>query len=561
MTTAQTVQIAINQSRLIANLGSVFSNNTKFLAELLQNARRSGASIISVLNAENCLTIIDNGSGISSFTDLLTLAQSNWSEDVTSEEAPYGMGFFSALFAAKKVVVSSQGKKITIHTDVDLLDQKIAIEGSDVINGTVIELYDHEIKNVFSLLESYCKGFPVDVFYSGEANLRGETVTYSGELIAKPDTLNESFEDFDCGKIKYDFEACKNQSSFLTYCAYLQGFAVAQSQEYWFGPKPTIHLDSSFRARMPDRDALIDAKANAKRIEDGIKAFLTKKVLEVKEKDPKELFNYFSLIKALDMKEILNDVPYIPAWFIGKVDVVEKTSESRDSGWEFDQNRHSNPVLYYSQEDLKGQMIVSGDPFQTNNDQDDYVMALRMALSISETKILDQNLHDDHWIYAQAVELPDFYDGLSQYVFVEFESSKAGKWGHYDLHLVPSYKIRVPDLELEVVVTEHHGLAIGGDDNGCGKNNLFLIPKGASASNILCQVSDWYWDDYWHEDAQYEDVRSLAAMMSILEGKDSAEVFASLLTETDNLIRKELKGKKFSVEFLDDGQLSVLEIV
>ena len=110
------LKIEVNQNRLIQNIGSVFSDNTKVISELLQNSRRAGATRIDVVRGEGFISVSDNGSGIKSFQDLLTLAQSNWDESVMDEDAPYGMGFFSALFAAERVVVQSQGKEIEVLT-------------------------------------------------------------------------------------------------------------------------------------------------------------------------------------------------------------------------------------------------------------------------------------------------------------------------------------------------------------------------------------------------------------------------------------------------------------
>ncbi|WP_223806856.1 ATP-binding protein [Novosphingobium sp. LASN5T] len=78
--------------------------------ELFQNARRAGATRVTV-TAEHmedaCLiTVSDDGGGIADPVDLLSLGQSDWSDECRTREDPAGMGFFS--LAGLDTVVSSR---------------------------------------------------------------------------------------------------------------------------------------------------------------------------------------------------------------------------------------------------------------------------------------------------------------------------------------------------------------------------------------------------------------------------------------------------------------------
>ena len=71
------------------------------LVELLQNARRAGASLVDIHIADlsggavgSTVTVRDNGRGVDDFQKLLTLGDSDWSADVCQAEDPAGMGFF-----------------------------------------------------------------------------------------------------------------------------------------------------------------------------------------------------------------------------------------------------------------------------------------------------------------------------------------------------------------------------------------------------------------------------------------------------------------------------------
>lgn len=79
------------------------------LNELLQNARRAGASAVAItaehLDDACIITVADDGAGIADPADLVSLGQSDWSDECRVREDPAGMGFFS--LAGLDTVVSS----------------------------------------------------------------------------------------------------------------------------------------------------------------------------------------------------------------------------------------------------------------------------------------------------------------------------------------------------------------------------------------------------------------------------------------------------------------------
>ena len=104
------------------------------LNELLQNARRAGASQITIATEhldDTCLiTFTDDGAGIADPADLVSLGQSDWPDECRAREDPAGMGFFS--LAGRDTVVSSasatgsftlaiSGSAWTGEADIDVL--------------------------------------------------------------------------------------------------------------------------------------------------------------------------------------------------------------------------------------------------------------------------------------------------------------------------------------------------------------------------------------------------------------------------------------------------------
>ncbi len=82
------------------------------LTELLQNARRAGATKIDIIarlgrSGEAMIVVEDNGSGIDDPQKLLSLGESGWNEDLAAREDPAGMGVFS--LAGRRVRITSRG--------------------------------------------------------------------------------------------------------------------------------------------------------------------------------------------------------------------------------------------------------------------------------------------------------------------------------------------------------------------------------------------------------------------------------------------------------------------
>lgn len=100
------------------------------LSELIQNARRAGATKVEITAAEHgnsCnITIKDNGRGIKDLSQLLSLSDSCWEEPTLSDEDPAGMGLFClANLKTPSAITSGNG---TVVMDQDVFSGKKAAE-------------------------------------------------------------------------------------------------------------------------------------------------------------------------------------------------------------------------------------------------------------------------------------------------------------------------------------------------------------------------------------------------------------------------------------------------
>lgn len=125
MSLPATIQTAVGQS-MISRVTRLFNNSVQdVLTELLQNARRAGATRVDIdsfdLADQPTLVIRDNGTGIDDPAKLVTLGDSGWNQEIAHREDPAGMGVFS--LAGHRVQIRSfsqaanRGWRIVIAPD------------------------------------------------------------------------------------------------------------------------------------------------------------------------------------------------------------------------------------------------------------------------------------------------------------------------------------------------------------------------------------------------------------------------------------------------------------
>ena len=108
----QTIQAKVSK-RLLSKADRLFTGTLDGrIIEILQNARRAGATEVTITNEKGLVTVRDNGSGIDDFSKLLDLGDSDWDQAMEEAEDPAGVGIFC--LAPRKVTICSKQKKIVI---------------------------------------------------------------------------------------------------------------------------------------------------------------------------------------------------------------------------------------------------------------------------------------------------------------------------------------------------------------------------------------------------------------------------------------------------------------
>ena len=138
----RTIQAMVNP-RLLSKANRLFTGTLEGrIIEILQNARRAGATKVEIINQDGHVTVHDNGEGIDDFSRLLDLGGSGWEETLESSEDPAGVGLFC--LAPRQVTIRSNGKGAMV-SDNGWTGAPVEIRHDpDPVQGTVLRFQDEE---------------------------------------------------------------------------------------------------------------------------------------------------------------------------------------------------------------------------------------------------------------------------------------------------------------------------------------------------------------------------------------------------------------------------------
>ncbi|MDN5872938.1 MAG: ATP-binding protein, partial [Sinobacteraceae bacterium] len=275
------VILSINEKNLLKNLKYTFTTGHQFIAELMQNARRSGSpeiriSVTAVDDDKSDVFVCDEGRGIEDMQSLFTVAGSDWDTDIQDAEQPFGMGFVSALFAAPKITVRSNGAQLTCRTDEIFAGAQVPVEstGHDQNGGTEICLYGVPMLagQLRGAVEKYASGFPIPVTLDGKPVHRAFAADSGIQYIQTPIGLL-GLED---GKTLETLKELPSSNSVRTL---LQGLPIDTNGNSCYGWDAirtwVLHLDTQqFKPRMPDRGSVMDAERACEHIRGTVKGIL-----------------------------------------------------------------------------------------------------------------------------------------------------------------------------------------------------------------------------------------------------------------------------------------------
>lgn len=476
------VAMKVNQANMVKSLKFSFTNKTTTLGELMQNARRAGATKVSFHYNEDSkeLVVNDDGTGISDMEALLTVAESGWDADTMALEHPFGIGFLSAIFACKHIEVSSVGGHFKAPTEDILAFKPITIKpivwlGTTQIRLTGVDLTLSELQNHLTKL---ARGFPIPVELNGVS-------------LDRPDALNSerTFIDTVIG------QACLSginnlTDNYSTYLAvYLQGLPVYNTSGYYLdSDRNAVHLDSAqFYARLPDRDKLIDEKDVIERVTSTLKFELRNKFIEAKKTlTPAEMVGFYRLLKSWDCLDLLNDVPVLPSRILSRIGYYPNCSA--DNHGDF----YTLVPEILSKEEVETLGVVSFDV-----EMEDDGAALHMFAFNQDSLIYQYGLDAGHWLHDHIKFLKD--------PIVELINESATIWFNGDW--VPSY---VKFCDAYTIQVGDDVITISNDSMWAGGGLGVIVPKGDTSGEVVKQISSFTDNDDFQELACKSEVHDFS---------------------------------------------------
>lgn len=531
----ETVAASINERKLLGTLKHLFATSYSMLGELMQNARRAGATRVDFLFdfERRQLEVIDDGCGIDDFSTLLALCDSGWDEQTMLTDKPFGMGFFSVFYACEKVQVFSNGKSIEASLDDIVNRRQIRVQpASEPVKGTRLVLtglgdelmgfdgyYRQEkptwkTSMVYNNLRKFAMGFPITVTLNGEEFGRPHA---QNSIVGTASSIGFVHDEILNGmpkSLRRDFSG-----SDRSLALYLQGLPI--NGVHAGNEACVIHLDSTrFIPVMPDRARLYDSVEQMKKItkvRDGlIKEYLCKRKTELSSEE--FVAEFWDIAEKLRFMEIFNDVPVLPRRSLFKVDALTRDSES---SWGYVRNES---------EFVRLSEIESGNISIWHNVESDVangpsvgvLLKIMQRENIHGTDLV-RKLDAGHWLH----QLTHNFNDLE----VAVESSEPiGQTGLYlsefsvELKVVDSFSVTItsrtdPAFRMERKIEDDWVVYMEDPDDDTSLTLLWTKTNGGRGDPVdfMCdfRIDDSY-DEHWNQDAS----REFSAVRSALLGAD-----------------------------------------
>lgn len=541
------VRLSVCESRLMLALRDTFTSSVNLLSELLQNCRRAGATQIEVIATPDSqyLEVRDNGCGVADFEALLKVAMSGWDADTIERESAFGIGMVSCLFGAMRLEVESCGLRLAANTADILAFKPVSLEASAWSVGTRVCLYGVKQRFELRAVESMVRGFPVPILFNG-VNL------------ARAECDDEGFIDCEIGRVKLPARPT------LHWSAFLQGFHIAKDRHSYLDGGAIIHLDGSFRGRVPDRSCLVDNEAATARITACLSRLWCKWFGERKAAgDEAVLLGNAAMLREIGASWMLNDVQTLPS---GVLQPYE-SSDFIDAGFLTRRRAESSPAMSRSQ--CEALVLVMPDVIDRDEldelrgmfgdrDAADAELAATFNLwqylaRIGACRIENPDLLDsNHWLFSLANVVRDSFEPVS--VLVGERSVRFGASGHcFDDAFIATTSIQIRGFK--GVVDASTSFALVPDDDG---EYTLALTKMSDTGTAIRMYSDYCQDERLMDDWLSEDESSLDTEIAAAIDDNSA---AFLVTALEGFrygsMRSKVKGRRFMVSFDEHGDVRV----
>lgn len=498
------IQVHINEEGALRNHRHAFTDRFTLISELLQNARRAGATCIEVHYhaATQVLFVSDNGGGIEDFQKLLSFHESGWDADTCAQERPFGIGFSKCLYAASRCVIASGKQRVDINTASALQRASFEVvqtEADDSVIGTQIELHGVDLPDLASRIETLCLGFPVPVLFNGQPLQR---------RLAEDHLVTV---DSPIGKVHLTgtHDGLHNHHTVV----FLQGFCVMRPIHITVDQVNVVHLDSTqFMARLPDRDKLIDEDVQRKRIDTELKACWRHVLEAAKAQMTADQFTdlFYAAMRSWGHLDLLNDLDVLPRELCSQISA-------------YPVQRHSRAIDYVERVEvaIKRQAVENGLITLVALDWlgEDNAAFWMLARAQGHVLIDSFGLDADHWAQGH-LRLLENEPLVFQAVVEEHRTQLEGRWIWPTVVLCEAIKIQAGD---ECVVIT---------DDGIFHEGCLYIPRDERSGESVRQASAFMneYDQFIENDLE-ADRDALADLIRHLRAVDPVQTLDSILQE------------------------------
>lgn len=546
------MRLSINEKKTIANMGSVFTDGMKVINELVQNGRRAGATVIEIETSDNedgtvDILLRDNGKGIDNLGALLKLSESGWSESVQDSDNCYGMGFFSTFYCSKTVAVKSKGMGIEI-------DSALALDFQDIGEftpcasapelGTEILLLS--VKLTSDYRELLRRITDLALYSSITIKLNGEELESPRSFASL--SLNNRVVETPFGQLILKKPYSLSCSVVLQDMLIHSVSSVYQSRRV-NGDFNLLFANSTIRARMPDRDTIIDCDVFNAQFDEWLKAFYKSELKAAKSSmgDDVAFVNaYINEILTYDVA-VLNDINYLPgdvfSWF--------DYPQLRD-------NFNCRDITLSVTKESAGNLLIMDSKYGYES-----YPVLSNYLHFAGALRLEKQLDRGHWIYDLIADKDEeFTDSDCQVILDNATTIKCGI-DYSDLSTVyAAEKISIVNSRLSEIAIVESGFCPSSEYvcpdtestfivNGTETeiSNCLMIEKSANLTQeILLQFDSYINGNDEYCDTELElDVESLDIQIATALGSDPAEMLQSVIGNLPPALIEAIKGKKFTL--------------
>lgn len=561
-----TISMSVNPQALVNNMRLAFTNSHQYLAELMQNARRAGATYVSFDydNEARSLTVTDNGRGVSDLQDLLDVANSGWDEQTRANESPYGIGFLSALFAAEHVSVHSNGLKVAFETESALGFETINVEPGSVTSGTVVCL-SGGIDSPERALGDYARAFSIPVLFNGKD-------------LERPHALDQgTFRQTDFGWVHLRGWDDRNepciQSASKETVVYLQDqmvFEVGTRSRLW--NCNIVHLDpTQFHGRLPDRDTLIAGQQEraAALITQQRRGIWRQHLCDLKaQMAPLEFAeSLHQALKNFGMLHLMNDLEVIPRCALDVFDGFP----TQDADVSNVRTMAPDAVARDAISDGTLHLASMDDEFGLN-DYESPLAQMYAYLSQDRVRIVENaRLHADHWAYDHLVSLTE-----GEILVTLHDAARIAETiiegSRYRVVFCASATLSHPVLG--DVEASGDGFVFRGDRGQLTNSDeelqrlgirtdveeLIVMPDGERSAKVVGQAESFIdeWDDINETALEVAEARFHQFVLANRPGQEQ-EALRDALIEFGIGSIDALKGRNFSVNIQDNGDIKVFE--